>query len=649
MPRGSSRGIGLVVTGGIEVRGARLVVLDIDACRDHETGEITEWAQQLRALLPGYAEVSPSGSGLRLLFLSQQTPNLRPKVAGPWLAAKNTTKRPEVQVFGLGPAGYVTITGDRLPDSPTEIPVLSGVSHAFGSGFLEPAEDVAKTAPPAAGSVTLDQITERVLGSPRGQLLIDAQWKAIAPDKSASDVYHVLVRLAVAAAEWDEEAATAWLLTCTAWGRGEVDDSADPDKYMRQRWVAADVSRAAKKERSPVAEFDALPAPPAKAKRGDPLVVFDAWREDGPLVHMPTGIPTLDDMTGGGLVLGSRVYIVGAPDAGKTALAVQLADVYLRHGVPCGFLGIDEEPVDLVTRFLQRRGITRQECEERAPETLSRGRAEMALLPLRVYDAGSSIEEAAVDLHRFALAKDTSGDPRPPCVLFVDSVQTAKTSGEDADDSLYRAVTRRVAALRAAATRYRMLVIVTSEMNRGAYRSKKVEDQTADLASAKESGAIEFSARVMLTLKSVPGSSDMIELRIAKNKHGLSHRVDQEGIFLRVDRAQQQLTEECGFQPVDPAKAQVREQTILDAGALAALLLLDDYGHNAARAELDMPRNRLELARDWLAQRGALVETTSSGRRRVMSLRPAKLPPEVQVEMERALTRDREDPYRALP
>lgn len=653
LPRGSERGIGLVVTGGIEEKGAHLVVLDVDACRDRETGDITEWAKQLLTLLPGYAEISPSGSGLRVMFLSRQRPNVRPRITGPWPAANNTAKRPEVQVFGLGPAGYVTITGDRLPDSPLELPVFSSVNHAFGSGFLEPAEEhEAVKMLPREESVSLEQITERVLAAPRGQALIDAQWKTVAPDKSASDVYHVLVRLAVAASEWDIETATIWLLTCTAWGRGEVDDSADPDKYMRERWVKADVERAARKERSPVSEFEAMPAPPAartKAKRGDPLAVFDAWQDDGPLVHMPTGIPTLDDLTGGGLVLGSRVYLVGAPDAGKTALAVQLADTYLRQGIPCGFLGIDEEPVDLVTRFLQRRGITRHECEQRSAATMARGRAEMSMLPLRIYDAGSSIEEAAVDLHRFALAGDKSGDPRPACVLFVDSVQTARISGEDADDSIYRAVTRRVAALRAAATRYRMLVIATSEMNRGAYRSKKVEDQTSDMASAKESGAIEFSARVMLTLKSVPGSSDVIELRVAKNKHGLTHRVDQEGIFLRVDRAAQQLTEESGFAPVDPAAARRHEQTIVDAGALAALLLLEDMGQNAVLAELDISRRRMEVARDWLMQQGALVEVNGTGRRKVMSLRAGKLPPEAQAEMQRAMTRPKENPRRAVP
>lgn len=76
--------------------------------------------------------------------------------------------------------------------------------------------------------------------------------------------------------------------------------------------------------------------------------VFDEFERWGPLIHEPTGIATLDDMTGGGIVYGSSVALLGIPDAGKTMFAIQIAHEYAQRGIVVGFLGVDEEPGDLV-------------------------------------------------------------------------------------------------------------------------------------------------------------------------------------------------------------------------------------------------------------------------------------------------------------
>jgi putative DNA primase/helicase len=41
--------------------------IDLDGCRDPETGEIATWAQQIVAALASYTEISPSGRGLHVL------------------------------------------------------------------------------------------------------------------------------------------------------------------------------------------------------------------------------------------------------------------------------------------------------------------------------------------------------------------------------------------------------------------------------------------------------------------------------------------------------------------------------------------------------------------------------------------------------
>jgi hypothetical protein len=459
------------------------------------------------------------------------------------------------------------------------------------------------------------------------------------------------------AARGHGDAAVEFLLNETAWGRGEVDNSRDPGKYMREDWVERDVARAAGKNGHasavslfPIGSPVGLPGHPAPepALPAKPLVdssvdaVLSEWENEGELVHLPTGIPSLDALTGGGFVLGSRVYTVGAPDAGKTGLNLQIIDHYVGQGICCGILGVDEERGDLLMRFAQRRDITRVDCELRTKATLQRVRKALEQLPLLLFDPETSIEEAAHRLHEFAKKRcpaPSGWDPRipwrPPCVLMVDTVQTARSGGENPDESLYRIVTHRVRAIRTGSTRYRMLMLITSEMSRAAYKHKRVEDQVADLASAKESGAIEFSARVLLALRSVPGTHDKVELRVAKNKHGPSHRGDQDGIFLQLDRDKQTFVEDAAFKPLDLEDVKSGEaldmERISDITSLCRVLLMQGaMGVREAMEATGINARRLAKARTWLVGVGALIEMPAPRSGFTLTLRLEKLPQEIK-------------------
>src|SRR5678815_1197380 len=74
------------------------------------------------------------------------------------------------------------------------------------------------------------------------------------------------------------------------------------------------------------------------AEPWSPGAIVDSWLAHGPLVHEPTGISALDKLTGGGPVYGSRWYLLGAPDAGKTALLLQIAHVFALRGICVGIL-----------------------------------------------------------------------------------------------------------------------------------------------------------------------------------------------------------------------------------------------------------------------------------------------------------------------
>ncbi len=297
-------------------------------------------------------------------------------------------------------------------------------------------------------------------------------------------------------------------------------------------------------------------------KAWTPPSIVDAWRKEGPLVHEPTGIARLDELTGGGPVYGTRWYIVGAPDAGKTALLVQIADAYARAGLLVGFLAVDEEPSDVLTRFAQRAGWTRKELEQRDAGDLDLVAERLSELPIRFYDAGWTLDAAATDL---AAEAESLGRK---AALFVDSIQTVTCDGEKDAKSIREAVTLRSSSLRAVASRHRLIAIATSEMGRHAYRTQQAGEEASDLAAAKESGAIEYSARVLLALRSVAGEPDLVQLRVGKNKHGPSG----DEIYLRLDRRKMTLSETMAPDKPDIEEmkaAKNLERATHDAAAMA--------------------------------------------------------------------------------
>ena len=93
-------GVGFVFTEDDPYAG-----IDIDKCRNSETGEIDQWARKIVDALDSYTEISPSGTGLHI-FVKATLP-------GP-----NNRKGP-LEMYESG--RYFTLTGEHLGGTPTEI------------------------------------------------------------------------------------------------------------------------------------------------------------------------------------------------------------------------------------------------------------------------------------------------------------------------------------------------------------------------------------------------------------------------------------------------------------------------------------------------------------------------------------------------
>jgi putative DNA primase/helicase len=68
-------GIGFVFSSGDPFAG-----VDLDACRNPETGELEEWAEKIVAAFGGYAEASPSGTGVHIIVRGKAANKKRGRV-----------------------------------------------------------------------------------------------------------------------------------------------------------------------------------------------------------------------------------------------------------------------------------------------------------------------------------------------------------------------------------------------------------------------------------------------------------------------------------------------------------------------------------------------------------------------------------------
>ncbi len=68
-------GIGFVFSSGDPFAG-----IDLDKCRNPDTGELEEWAEKIVRKLGGYAEASPSGTGVHIIVRGKAPNKKRGKI-----------------------------------------------------------------------------------------------------------------------------------------------------------------------------------------------------------------------------------------------------------------------------------------------------------------------------------------------------------------------------------------------------------------------------------------------------------------------------------------------------------------------------------------------------------------------------------------
>lgn len=120
-------GVGFVFTADDPLIG-----IDLDGCRDPETGALAEWAREAIVALDSYTEVSPSLTGVKVFVEGDIPKNLKVQHAhgeGTGIEFYRTER-------------YFTVTGMRLPETPAEVRSVNGTLTRLYGHYVERQDDL---------------------------------------------------------------------------------------------------------------------------------------------------------------------------------------------------------------------------------------------------------------------------------------------------------------------------------------------------------------------------------------------------------------------------------------------------------------------------------------------------------------------------
>ena len=192
------------------VLGAPYTGIDLDQCRDAESGDIEPWAQEIVDNIRSYTEISPSGTGLHLIVRGS-------------LPANGRRRTGKIEMYDAG--RYFTITGvrvgttDRVEDRQDALHGL--YQKTFGSnGWPE--------APKSSGGFDLDDqaLIERAQNAANGHKfsrLLAGEWQDGYSSQSEADL-----------------AFCALLVFWTGGDRQRVDRLFRQSGLMREKWERDD-------------------------------------------------------------------------------------------------------------------------------------------------------------------------------------------------------------------------------------------------------------------------------------------------------------------------------------------------------------------------------------------------------------------------
>ena len=169
-------GIGFVFTENDPYTG-----VDLDDCRNPQTGELAVWAGEILNELNSYAEISPSETGIKIVLRGELPAKARNRTAH----ASGT-----IEIYSKGRC--FALTGRHLQGTPKTVQerqseLLALYERIFGNGNAAQLGDDPRTALSAADLQLIDRARHAANGA-KFERLWGGNWKGDYPSQSEADL-----------------------------------------------------------------------------------------------------------------------------------------------------------------------------------------------------------------------------------------------------------------------------------------------------------------------------------------------------------------------------------------------------------------------------------------------------------------------------
>lgn len=493
---GNWEGIGFVFSPDDQFCG-----IDLDGCRNPETGITETWAKELVNSLSGYAELSPSLSGIKVWVRAKWPDGVKHKVQVPEMA-KVCAKEPGIEVYDWG--RFFTVTG-RMLERQREIKDSQIALDAMRERYF----------PPVSRKVEPHNFRSEASIIDRARKYIAKLDPAVSGSDGHGKTFHAACVLVKGFGLSEDDALSLlaeWNTThCQPpWSDRELSHKIDsasrapgevgylrnvsPENYQR---VPVPTHREPGDE-SPLdepPESDPVDCEPDELENIRVTTLEDATRKihreyiDGKAKLIPLGLPELDDAIGGGVEPGEMIIFAGRPNHGKSMAAQQVTYRFTGAGIPVLFVS-EEMPARLIGKRAIHyvSPVPSESWGSRAAAVSQQLDAHFSKhAPCYIAEGCGSAERVAVAIRRYV--KDHGVG-----LVVVDYAQKLTASG---GRGRYEEITKVSIALKNVLVECQIPGIILCQMSRAIESRSEFVPVMSDL---KESGQFEQDADVIIFL-----------------------------------------------------------------------------------------------------------------------------------------------------
>jgi DnaB-like helicase C terminal domain len=453
--------------------------IDLDGCRDPQTGKVAEWAREIILKFASYAEVSPSETGVKIFCIANWGAKGK-KVSVD--AEKVCDKAPGIEIYDR--ERYFAVTGWRLAGPAEPMPAEEALA------WLK-----AKYLPDAPAKVHADFHSQDAIVD-RARKYLAKLPPSVSGQSGHKAAFHAACVLCLGF-ELSEADALGLMQEfnqrCTPpWSERELQHKVSQAMkqpgsrgYLRntapERWGHVSVPQYREQP-------EALKAEPRVTTLVDAADEYLQSIRDGKAKLIDLGLPDLTYAVGGGVEAGEMVIFAARPSHGKSAMALQCVHYWTELGMPCAVVSEEMSKLALGKRTIQHITEIRDEwwherIDDLAKQLQAYAEARKRCIVIEgcggAYAAAEQIEKAVKD-HGVQCA-------------VVDYAQLLRSPGK----SRYEQQTNTSIVLRQLASSQKIVLLVLCQLGREVEKRPAFSPVMSDL---KDTGQFEQDADVIAFL-----------------------------------------------------------------------------------------------------------------------------------------------------